>query len=75
MLAANDNGSQRNLQIAVWKMLRAGMPTQIILSTLCLTASDLAKLQTASTLAGFPVTSDADLPVYAISALRESVNS
>ena len=46
MLAANDNGYSPNLQIAVWKLLRAGVPSQVILSTLGLTACDLAKLGT-----------------------------
>lgn len=34
MLAANDNGASRNLEIAIWKMLRAGISKQVILSTL-----------------------------------------
>ena len=45
MLAANDNGFSLNLQIAVWKMLRAGMPQQVILSTFGVTEGDLTKLQ------------------------------
>jgi hypothetical protein len=45
MPAANDNGFPPNLQIAAWKMLRAGMPPQVILSTLDLTACDLTKVQ------------------------------
>jgi hypothetical protein len=45
MPVANDNGFPPNLQIAVWKMLRAGMPPQVILSTLDLTACDLTKIQ------------------------------
>jgi hypothetical protein len=44
MPAANDNGFPPGLQIAAWKMLRAGMPPQVILSTLDLTACDLTKL-------------------------------
>lgn len=47
MLAANDNGASRNLEIAIWKMLRARMPKQVIISTLGLTGSDLARFQTA----------------------------
>jgi hypothetical protein len=47
MVAANDNGASRNLEIAIWKMLRAGMPKQVIISTLGLTGSDLARFQTA----------------------------
>ena len=45
MPAANDNGFPPGLQIAAWKMLRAGMPPQVILSTLDLTACDLTKVQ------------------------------
>jgi hypothetical protein len=45
VLAANDNGFSPNLQIAVWKMLRAGMPQQVILSTFGVTEGDLTKLQ------------------------------
>lgn len=45
MPAANDNSFPPNLQIAVWKMLRAGMPPQVILSALDLTAGDLATIQ------------------------------
>ena len=43
MLAANDNTQARNLQIAIWKMLRAGLPTDLILSTLGITEHDLGK--------------------------------
>jgi hypothetical protein len=51
MLAANDNGNPRNLQIAVWKMLRAGVPTQVISSALGLTSCDLTKIQASNTIA------------------------
>lgn len=46
MLPANDNGYPPNLQIAVWKMLRAGVPSQVIFSTFGLSACDLVRLQT-----------------------------
>jgi hypothetical protein len=60
MLATHNNGYSRNLQIAVWKMLRAGMPGQVILSTLGLTAYDLARLQTANTMALDPPSTSLD---------------
>lgn len=41
MLGANENRYSRNLQIAVWKMLRAGVPTPVIFSTLRLAESEL----------------------------------
>jgi hypothetical protein len=44
MLTANDNVSARTLQIAVWKMLRAGVPRQLISSTLGLSEDDLDDL-------------------------------
>ena len=39
MLAANSNCYSPNLQIAAWKMLRAGVPLRVISSTLGLTPS------------------------------------
>jgi hypothetical protein len=51
MLSAPGNGYSPNLQVAVWKMLRAGVPQQIILLTLGLTAHDLEMLQSTAPVA------------------------
>jgi hypothetical protein len=40
----NDNNDRRNLELAVWKMLRAGVPAQLISSSLRLTESDVIRL-------------------------------
>lgn len=49
MPASNNNRCPPSLQVAAWKMLRAGLPPDLILSTLHLTASDLADLAAPST--------------------------
>ena len=45
MLAANDNRYPANLQIAIWKMTRGGVPQRLIISTLGLTDVDGAKIK------------------------------
>ena len=47
MLPANDNHNPANLQVAVWKMVHAGVPTQVIIATLGLTSNEVANLQAA----------------------------
>lgn len=51
MLSATPNRYSPNLQIAVWKMLRAGVPSQTIISTLGLTAHDLSMLRPSARIA------------------------
>ena len=54
LLAINDNydGRYRNLELAAWKMLRAGFPPELITTSLRLSNTDLVKLgQTGAVLA------------------------
>ena len=43
-MPANDQRFQRNLEVAVWKMRRVGVPSEVILSTLRITAGDFQRM-------------------------------
>jgi hypothetical protein len=45
VLAANDNHDKRNLELAAWKMLRAGMPVQVICASLGIRENQLSDVE------------------------------